>query len=175
MTAAAVARCMMSIQDVLTINGACSTKSRFSGDCKRPGLFWEKKWGGIGQYNYREHIVPLIDGYMKNYPALRLMQDHAPGHNAKSILKDFKARDILLIPWPVFSPDLNPIETLWNVMKDWIQENYVMKDLSNYKTLRKAVNEAWESIGRTQLDELLNSMHARCEAVIAANGMATKC
>jgi len=79
-----------------------------------------------------------------------------------------------LIFWPAHSPDLNPIKTLWNVMKDWIQDNYIMKDLTNYKTLRKTVIEAWETIGRATLNELIDEMHARCVAVINANGMATR-
>ena len=49
-----------------------------------------------------------------------------------------------------------------------------MKDLTNYKTLRKAVTEAWEAIGKIQLDDLIDSMHARCQAVIDVDGKATK-
>jgi len=102
------------------------------------------------------------------------MQNYAPGHSAKSTLKAFEEAGVPLIFWPAFSPDLNPIETLWNLMKDWIQDNYIMEDLTNYKTLRKAVIKAWELIGKAALDKLFNKMHARCVAVIAADERATK-
>jgi len=49
-----------------------------------------------------------------------------------------------------------------------------MEDLKDYKVLRKALIEAWETITQDQLDYLIESMHARCEAVIAANGKQTK-
>jgi hypothetical protein len=34
--------------------------------------------------------------------------------------------------------------------------------------------EAWKTVGQQELDDLLNSMHERCEAVVAANGIYTK-
>lgn len=84
------------------------------------------------------------------------MQDGAPGHSATSTLQELQERGIRPIFWPAFSPDLNPIETVWNKMKDWIQENYPAK--LNHNQLR---------------GELIDSMPARCEAVIRANGMHT--
>ena len=74
------------------------------------------------------------------------MQNHAPGHAAKLTLAEFKKRNIKLIFWPPFSPDLNPIETVWNIMKDWIQNHY-SGDQLGYKVLRQAVTEAWEAVG----------------------------
>ena len=52
--------------------------------------------------------------------------------------------------------------------------SYIMKNSKNNKTLRKAVNEAWAAVGKDQLDHPKDSMAARCEGVIAANGGYTK-
>jgi transposase len=69
-------------------------------------------------------------------------QDSGPGHTAKSILEHITARGVIPIFWPAFSSDLSPIETLWNRMKDILQEQdpEVHK---NYKRLRTAVWKAW--------------------------------
>ena len=56
-------------------------------------------------------------------------------------------------------------------MKDWIQKNYGEK--FNYDRLRGAVNAAWDQIPIEFLNDLVDSMQARCEEIIRANGMHT--
>ncbi|KAE9380210.1 hypothetical protein N431DRAFT_310136, partial [Stipitochalara longipes BDJ] len=75
--------------------------------------------------------------------------------------------------WPPCSPDLNPIEMIWDDMKDYIQEHYP-KVHSSYKKLRAAVQEAWDSITHERIRELVRSMKDRCQAVIDAEGWHTK-
>lgn len=53
---------------------------------------------------------------------------------------------------PANSPDLNPIETLWDEIKDYIESNYPEVYWS-YKRLREAVKEAWESITTERIRE----------------------
>lgn len=144
----------------------------FSGKIKGPGVFWEKDWGTINQQTYCECIVPLIYGWIRMNPYLSLMQDGAPGHAAKAIIQELLKRQIPVIWWPAFSPDLNPIETVWDKMKDWIQNNYPEK--LSYNKLRGAINAAWEQISPEFLSDLVDSIQARCEAVIRANGMHTE-
>jgi transposase len=55
---------------------------------------------------------------MRLHPTLLLIQDGAPGHSAAETKEDLHERGIYPIFWPPYSPDLNPIETVWNLMKD---------------------------------------------------------
>ncbi len=41
-------------------------------------------------------------------------------------------------------------------------------------TIRKAVREAWDAVTPEQLNELINEMQARCQAVIDAEGAPTE-
>ena len=117
----------------------------FSGGVKGPSLFWEKEWGLINKDSYCERIVPLIYGWIRLYPYLQFMQDGAPGHAAGVTKDELRERGIITIYWPPYSPDLNPIETIWNWMKDWIEERY--GDINHsYDNLRQYVKEAWEAI-----------------------------
>ena len=118
----------------------------FSANKKGPCLFWEKDWGSINQQSYCEHIVPIVEGWMKLNPGLHFMQDNAAGHAARLNREEFEYRRISFIEWPPFSPDLNPIEHVWNIMKDWIQMQYGDQDKLSYDNLRKAVREAWDAL-----------------------------
>ena len=150
----------------------------FSGLGKGPGIFWEKDWGKINADSYRAHTVPVIHGWVQLCKVERgedliLMQDGALGHAATETKEDLRERGIIVMDWPPFSPDLNPIESCWNWMKDWIEDRYGLEEKPSYDKLRQYVKEAWEVLPEDYLKDLLASMQ-RCKAVITANGMHTK-
>jgi transposase len=104
----------------------------FHGSTKGPCLFWEKERGTINAERYPERVIPILDGYLRLLKRqdiwLQLMQDGAPGHSSQDIFSELYWRGIYPVRWPAFSPGLNPIEVVWNWMKDWIQEKYPDED-----------------------------------------------
>jgi ketohexokinase/beta-glucosidase len=101
------------------------------------------------------------------------MQDNASGHSAKATIAKLEDMGIKPIFWPAKSPDLNPIETLWDQMKDYLQRWHPESHRS-YPRLKAAVLEAWNSITNEEVLDLISSMPARCKAVIEADGWHTK-
>jgi DDE superfamily endonuclease/Transposase len=126
----------------------------YNGDQKGPSIFWEKKWGSINSESYCERI--RMNAQKENPQKLFFMQDNAKAHYAAVTRQELQERQIQVIEWPPFSPDLNPIETVWNKMKDYIQEHFGEK--LGYPALRLAVKEAWEAIEPSFLAELLAQM-----------------
>lgn len=137
------------------------------------GLFWEKDWETINEGSYCGIVIPVVDEILTQYPELQFQQDNAKGHASAFTKSVIQAAGMRVIEWPPSSPDLSPIETIWDDMKDYIQEHYP-KVHSSYKRLRQAVQEAWESITNERIRELVRSMKDRCQAVIDADGWYTK-
>lgn len=151
----------------------------FYGYTKGPGLVWKRReWGTINKTSYCERIVPLVADFIdetwrEKGINLQFMQDNAPAHKAavtKRLLTQMGVRYIL---WPAYSPDLNPIETVWDKMKDWLAEHYP-EQVVPQSELYDHVLEAWEAIGSDLFQKQLDSMPQRCRDVIAANGGHTK-
>jgi transposase len=52
----------------------------------------------------------------------------APCHKAKSITKFLAEKDVKTLPWPGYSPDMNPIEIVKNRLKKNKQYNTCLTD-----------------------------------------------
>lgn len=146
----------------------------FSGDNAGPHLYWEKEWGTVTSERYCQQVIPLVHGWLQFFPELQFMHDNAPAHSAYLTADQLKERDIPVIFWPALSPDLNPIEHLWNILKDWLQQYYPDPNCTE-KELHSHVIEAWYTIATPeQLSRLVYSMKQRCVDVIAAQGGHTR-
>lgn len=86
------------------------------------GIFWEKEWRTITAESFSRHIVPRIAEYLQTHPGLLFQQDNAPGHSARLTEQTMEAYGIRQIWWPPNSPDLSPIENIWDEQKDWVQD-----------------------------------------------------
>ena len=107
-------------------------------------------------------IYPNGNGYFQ--------QDNATCHTA-DIVKDWFAehdRDFTLLPWPPQSPDLNPIEHLWDEVERVIR--HLDPPPSNLTLLNSALLQAWSQIPQKTYQHLVESMPRRIKAVIKAKG-----
>jgi transposase len=85
------------------------------------------------------------------------MHDNAPGHSGELTVEELESRGIRVLVWPPFSPNLNPIETVRDKIKDYIAFDFPEK--MSYDRLRMAVKEAWEKdITEEYLLSLLEGM-----------------
>lgn len=99
-------------------------------------------------------------------------QDNDPKHTAKIVTRWLHSQRYHLIQWPAQSPDLNPIENLWAIVK---------KRLGNYRTapsnmdeLWSRVQTEWRSIPKEIIENLVESMPRRVKSVIKHKGLWTK-
>ena len=98
--------------------------------------------------------------------------DGAPCHRAKVVKARLKDRNIRVMEdWPGQSPDINPIENLWNIMKRLVNN---LKPTSRIKLIEDVVKSRNHAVSREILQNLVESMPRRIAAVIAAKGNVTK-
>lgn len=96
----------------------------------------------------------------------RLQMDNDPKHKSR-LAEDFLQKNVPeLIDWPSNSPDLNPIENLWGLVK----RNVEKKKPRNLDDLEEFMIEECDLISDEIINNLVNSMRKRCEEVIKVNG-----
>ncbi len=72
--------------------------------------------------------------------------------------------------WPSTSPDVNPIELLWGILKQKVEERKV----STIHQLRDVIMEEWKRTPVATCEVLLNSMPKSVKAVLGNNAGHTK-
>lgn len=99
------------------------------------------------------------------------MQDGAPCHRSKVVKEwlDNCAVDYFK-DWPGNSPDLNPIENLWSLMKNRLQSI----DTSSVTKLKAAILKVWEELPSELIHNLADSVPRRAQEVILRKGNTTK-
>ena len=108
------------------------------------------------------------------------MQDNAPIHSAKIIRKWLTENSIATIKWPLYLPNLNPIEYMWAKLKERLYEldhdiqYFQGSEDELFDRFSTLIKRAWEDLGQDYFRRLILSMHDRVEAVIAAQGWYTR-
>jgi DDE superfamily endonuclease len=96
--------------------------------------------------------------------------DNDPKHTAKSVKEFLATEKVRLLEWPSQSPDLNPIEHLW----EHLDRQLTGRKPSNKDDLFEKMKVAWNEIPLDVVINLVDSMPRPCQAVINARGYPTK-
>jgi hypothetical protein len=99
-----------------------------------------------------------------------LVQDNDPKHKSREVQRWLHNHGISLLDFPPYSPDLNPIENLWNDMARRVEA----RPASTMEELQDVIAEEWAATDAEFLRKLARSMPKRCQAVIDAKGDHTK-
>lgn len=98
------------------------------------------------------------------------MHDNDPKHSSRLVKNWLSEQQISVLDWPAQSPDLNPIENLWNDV------DFIVKDSNpkNLDELWRAIKSAWDTIPSDRCKRLVESLPKRCREVIRSKGYPTK-
>lgn len=116
-----------------------------------------------------DHVVPFGQFVGDNFV---LMHDNARPHIAHAVGDYLQEVGIHVLPWPARSPDMNPIEHVWDML-GWCVKNRRPRPES-LQELRRALGEEWELIPQEDIANQIESMPRRMDAVIQARGGNTR-
>ncbi len=129
-------------------------------------VFWSPVNAVIYQEILGHFMLPTADKLYADADFI-FQQDLAPAHTSKSWFND---HSVTVLDWPANSPDLNPIENLWGIVKRKMRNTRP----NNADDLKAAIRATCASITPEQCHRLIASMPRHIDAVIHAKGGPTK-
>ncbi len=107
----------------------------------------------IYQENLENFMLPSAD-MLYGDADFFFQQDLALAHTVKGTKSWFNDHGVTVLDWPANSPDLNPIENLWGIVKRKMRDTRP----NNADDLKAAIKAAWASITPEQCHRLIVSM-----------------
>ncbi|GBM53174.1 hypothetical protein AVEN_198164-1 [Araneus ventricosus] len=106
----------------------------------------------------RPHVGPFLNGLL----GAIFQQDNDRPHTVR-VTQDF-LRHVQTLPWQARSPDLSPIEHVWDQLKRHMPLLYSVYDLE------VAVQDLWGHLPQDYIRRLINTIPNRVAACIATGG-----
>lgn len=174
-------------------DGAPRYVRRLDGEKMKPVLCNQKVkfptkvmiWGGISV----KGVTPIyvVDGIMNSnkykdvleevvVPSMKkwfrrsgvFVQDGAPCHTSKLCMEFLKNKRINVLDWPGNSPDCNPIENIWAILKEKVHK----RSPKSKSELISTIKDIWENDAELHqsIINAIRSMPKRINLVIKARG-----
>lgn len=110
------------------------------------------------------------------------MQDSAPCHTSKLSMARLAFHKLNVLPWPSNSPDMNPIENVWAVLKQEVRlriqeiRGNNCRQLKDIEVLKEAISHCWyhnERVKKTAINSCMG-MDRRIKTLWDNRGKWTK-
>ena len=125
-------------------------------------------------FDSNSYVNILQDALLENRDCIGeqnvvMQMDNARYHWTNEILKYYEDNNIKVIDWPPYSPDLNPIENLWGIIKGKLKG----KTFTTMTSLKNKLINIWEHIELDLVERLCESIYERIEIWIKTKGALT--
>ncbi|CAG8660808.1 13745_t:CDS:1 [Dentiscutata heterogama] len=119
----------------------------------------------------RRHAIPVVCQLVPDGQGI-FQQDNAPAHTCSKVKNVFRNANIPVLPWPAQSPDMNPIENMWQEVERCLRN--FPDNPTSIQDLEEKVKAAWYSIPPSYYRRVINSMPRRVEACDDVDGGSTR-
>ena len=100
------------------------------------------------------------------------VDDNARPHRSRAVTSYLQSEAVTSVPWPTMSPDLNPIEQIWDMLGRRIQARE--PPVQKIRQLEVVLHREWQQLSQQDIRRLTGGMRRRVEAFIAARGGYTR-
>ena len=140
--------------------------------CSRDKITVDYCCGNMTTVRYRDEILRPVAVPLVQQRNLILQQDNARPHVAR-VCQDFLANNnIAPLAWPPYSPDLTPIEHMWDELDRKVRKR--RNPPATLAQLRNALIDEWNNIPMRTVNALVNSVQRRIRSATAARGVHTR-
>lgn len=124
--------------------------------------------GNISAIKYCEILGEglLLSNILTNDLPYVLQQDNARPHTAAYTRDWFIQNHLTVLEWPAASPDLNPIENVWQIIKDRV-EKIQPENITDWKV---TIMETGINLDQNYICSLIDSMQRRIAQCIERHG-----
>ena len=100
-------------------------------------------------------------------PNATFTHDNALPHSAAIIRQFLAINNVNVLGWHANSPDLNPIEQIWDELRRRVRRNHAIHTVNDFAA---AVQADWANLPAPLIKRYVNNMRRRITACIAQNG-----
>src|SRR5204862_2871924 len=131
--------------------------------------------GGIDSWRYVKYVArpilwPACKERLAGNPNFMLMEDNAAAHKSWYTTSEREKEGIPKIKWPANSPDFNPIERIWYLMKSRIQTRRGAERVTTVAHMKQVLQEEWDRITIEEINREISRLTKVMEKCIACNG-----
>ncbi|UYV84986.1 hypothetical protein LAZ67_X004178 [Cordylochernes scorpioides] len=119
--------------------------------------------GTMTAQRYVDDVLrPVTLPYLQGVPNALYQQDNARPHTAR--ISQQSLQDVQMLPWPPYSPDLSPIEHVWDIIG---RRLHALPQPRSEDELWQMVEREWRAIPQDAIRTLIDSLPRRVAACIA--------
>ncbi|UYV83554.1 hypothetical protein LAZ67_23001451, partial [Cordylochernes scorpioides] len=119
--------------------------------------------GTMTAQRYVDDVLrPVTLPYLQGVPNALYQQDNARPHTAR--ISQQALQDVQMLPWPPYSPDLSPIEHVWDIIG---RRLHALPQPRSEDELWQMVEREWRAISQNAIHTLIDSLPRRVAACIA--------